>query len=185
VGTVGLSFYQFSNGPYFSQQRYGLVLSRQFGEHVAAGLQFDAFNTHIREYGSEWQLIAEAGLLFTLSDRIETGIHIFNPTAQDWQAGGRQEIPPTANVGAAYHFSDKATWHLAVEKSISYNTRLKSGVAYNPVKALQLQVGISTAPVSYAFGIRYRWKWLSINLAFDFHQKLRMTPALGTNYSKR
>ncbi len=183
VGAIGLSFYQFSNGPQFSQQKYGLALSRSFGDKVSAGLQFDAFNTHIQEYGSEWDIIAEAGLSVKLNDQIKTGIHVFNPTAQKWKANGKRETPPTANLGTAYQFSDKATWHLAVEKSISYNTRFKSGLTYNPVSALQLQAGIATAPTSYSFGVQYQWEWLIINMAFNFHQRLGMTPALSTNYT--
>lgn len=185
VGTIGVSFYQFSNGSHFSQQKYGLALSRNFGDQVSAGLQLDAFNTHIQEYGSDWQVVAEAGLAFDLSEKIQTGIHVFNPSARSWEVNGKRETPPTANLGAAYQFSDKATWHLAVEKSISYDTRFKSGLTYNPLPALQIQAGIATAPTSYSFGIQYQWEWLTINMAFNFHQRLGMTPALSTNYTSQ
>ncbi len=182
IGTVGISFHQFSNGPYFGQQKYGLAISRSFGENLSAGLQFDAFNTFIREYGNEWQIMGEASLLFRLNDKIKTAIHVFNPTAQGWEAGGKKETPPTFNLGASYKFSEKVAWHLAFEKSISYDTRFKSGLTYSPVEKLQLQTGVSTAPFSYSFGLRYRWKWLTVNLNFDFHQTLGITPALSTNY---
>ena len=182
AGTIGLSVYQFSHGSYYNQQKYGLAFSRKFGENVSAGLQFDAFNTHIREYGSRWLITGEAGLLFQPDENIEVGLHVMNPTAQGDGNNFDDIAPPTGNLGASYRFSQKATWYMAVEKNVKHTPRFKSGLAYNPLDKLQLQAGIATEPLNYSFGIRYRWQWLTVNLAFSFHQQLGMTPYLGTNY---
>lgn len=183
-GTVGFSFYQFSHGNGYSQQKYGLALSRSFGENVSAGIQFDAFNTFIREYGSQWEILGEASLLFKLNEQMKAGLHVFNPTSRNWDSEHKKESPPAVNPGLSYQFSEKATLHLAVNKRIAYATRLKAGLSYSPVESLQLQAGVRSDPISYAFGVRYQWRWLMVNMAFRFHGQLGMTPALSTNYKQ-
>lgn len=182
LGTVAVSFYQFSNGEAYNQQKYGLALSRSFGERLAIGMQFDAFSRSIKEFEQDWHLTGEVGFQFKLDEQLTAGLHVFNPVGVNQEENFNKLTPPTGTIGVGYEFSDKAELHLATQQNIQHSTRFRAGIAYQPIQSLELQAGIATAPLNYSFGLGYTWKWLNINLSFGFHRNLGQTPYLSTNY---
>ena len=182
LGTVAVSFYQLSNGGAYTQQKYGLALSRAFGERLAIGMQFDAFSRSIQEFEQDWHLTGEVGFQFKLDEQLTAGLHVFNPVGVNQQEDFNSLSPPTGTIGVGYEFSDEAEIHLATQQNIQHATRFRAGLGYQPIENLELQAGIATAPLNYSFGLGYRWKWLDLNLSFGFHRNLGQTPYLSTNY---
>jgi hypothetical protein len=182
LGTVAISFYQLSNGGAYTQQKYGLALSRAFGERLAIGMQFDAFSRSIQEFDQEWHFTGEVGFQFKLNERLTAGLHVFNPVGVNQEEDFTELTAPTGTVGLGYQFSDKAELHLATQQDLQHSTRFRAGIAYQPLESLEVQAGIATAPLNYSFGLGYQWKWLKINLSFGFHRNLGQTPYLSTNY---
>lgn len=184
LGTFGASLYQFANGRYFYQQRYGLAYSRKFGKKVSAGVQFDAVNVFFREFGNMWQVLGEAGIQFKPVEKLKLGVHVYNPTATEWKQPSGERLPTVFRAGAGYQFTEKFLWLAELEKNTIWDLRFKSGIEYKPIEALSIQGGVATQPVNYSIGIGYRWNWLKVNAAFLFHQRLGGTPGLEANYLK-
>jgi hypothetical protein len=182
IGTVALSFYQFSNGEAYTQQKYGLALSRAFGDRIAIGMQFDAFSRSITEFEQSWHITGEVGFQFKLNEELTAGFHVFNPVGVNREENFKALTPPTGTLGLGYRFSDKAELHLATQQNIQHPLRFRAGIGYKPVENLELQTGIATEPLNYSVGIGYEWKWLRLNISFQFHQELGNTPYLGANY---
>jgi hypothetical protein len=182
IGTVALSFYQFSNGEAYTQQKYGLALSRAFGDRIAIGMQFDAFSRSITEFEQSWHVTGEVGFQFKLNEELSAGFHVFNPVGVNREENFKALTPPTGTLGLGYQFSDKAELHVATQQNIQHPLRFRAGIGYKPVENLELQTGIATEPLNYSVGIGYEWKWLRLNLSFQFHKELGNTPYLGANY---
>ncbi len=182
MGTLSLSFYQFTNGETYTQQKYGLALSRAFGDRIAIGMQFDAFSRSITEFEQNWHITGEVGFQFKLNEQLTAGFHVFNPVGVNREENFKALTAPTGTLGIGYQFSDKAELHVATQQNIQHALRFRAGIAYEPVENLELQTGIATEPLNYSVGVGYQWKWLSLNLSFQFHQELGNTPYLGTNY---
>ena len=185
LGTVAVSFYQFSNGEAYTQQKYGLALSRAFGERIAIGMQFDAFSRTITEFEQSWHVTGEVGVQFKLNKQLTAGLHVFNPVGVNREENFKALTPPTGTLGLGYQFSDKAELHLATQQNIQHPLRFRGGIAYQPLENLELQTGIATEPLTYSAGVAYQWKWLRLNLSFQFHRQLGHTPYLGANYRPR
>lgn len=182
VGTFGLSFYQFNNSNFFYQQRYGLTYARSFGDRVSAGIQFDAFNTFVRETGNQWDVLAEAGLLFHISEKVDLAAHVFNPTNQQFASYQDEPYPTVFRLGTGFDFSEKLTWLVEGEKPIEQDLSIKNGLEYHPGNNFHLRGGFATKPLKYHFGLGFDFNNFRIDIAFSIHQKLGFTPNLGTNY---
>ena len=76
IVNLGISYRQFGIGV-FRDSKFGLALTRTFGENVSAAVQFSYFSEKIPETREPMRaLTLEAGCLVKLSERITGGIQI-------------------------------------------------------------------------------------------------------------
>ena len=78
-------------------------------------------------------------------------------------------MPTIFRIGLGYNFSDKVTLTIETEKDLDMKPVFKAGLEYNIIANLYLRTGISTtSPIySYAFGVGYKFKGISLDIAFN------------------
>jgi hypothetical protein len=174
---IGLNYRYFGYAKY-NETKIGLAIARKLGEKFALGVQMDYFHTHFSyDYGNFNMLSAEIGLLCKPMDNLTIGAHIFNISRSRQKANPTEYIPTIMRLGLEYSIHEKAIISIETEKDTRMKAIFKAGLEVIPIKSLFLRCGISSGPMyQYAFGIGYKWKLLSLDMAFTHHQVLGYSP---------
>ena len=86
---------------------------------------------------------------------------------------------PGLTVGLVYTPSERATLVLDADQDLDFGLSVRGGAEVQVVEALAFRVGVSSAPVRYAFGAGVRAGPLRADLAVESHETLGLTPAVG------
>jgi hypothetical protein len=179
AGTFGLSFSQFGKGTY-KEHKLGLAFAKRLTKKLNAAIQLDYLSTHFPENGKAFGFATfEAGVVFTASDDLFFGAHIFNPISNGFDLPeGTQKMPAVIRVGGHYLFPQMVIVTFETEKNLENPFLIKAGIEFSPVKNLALRFGVSGKPVKYSAGIGYSVGKISTDIGFSYHGNLGLTPAV-------
>ncbi|MBQ4230429.1 MAG: hypothetical protein II671_02660, partial [Salinivirgaceae bacterium] len=125
TGNFALSFNRFGYSQY-SENSFGLAYARQFGELVAAGLQFDYLNVNQPSaYGNNSVFLFEVGLIAKPIANLQIGAHVYNPTKAKMAEYEDERVNTSFRFGASYFFSDIVQLAAEVEKTMQTDLRCK------------------------------------------------------------
>jgi len=181
-GTVGAScsYYGFSK---YHEVKAGLAYSMLLDENLAAGVQLDYFHTYIDGfYGKAHTVAAEIGVIYRPINHLFIGTHVFNPF-QSAKIGNVEKMPTIFRFGAGYTIQDKLLLTAEIEMNLTNRPRFKAGLEYEIIDNFYLRTGITTNPVTNAFGIGYSWKNFMLDISFTRHIVLGYSPQFSLNYS--
>jgi hypothetical protein len=180
-GTIGLS-YRFFGYSKYNEIKFGLAYGRKFNQHFSSGIQVDYLQTHPLGYENSHAIAAEIGLLAEPLKNLFVGFHLFNPTRTKQRAADKEEVPTIFRLGAGYHFEDKALLLFETEKDAEQKPVYKGGLEVNALGDLYLRGGFSSGYENYSFGLGYKFKKLTADLAFSNHVYLGFTPHVSLAY---
>lgn len=170
LGTAALGYAHFGSADYSEQQ-----LAVAYGLRVAEG----------------WLVGVAARWLYAgTSDAHYEPVHWLAPSALVRMVRGRTAL---ACWGGLRPWDSARPWRLhaqaaywprrdvltLVELESEERWRLRAGVEYMPVPQLALRAGVSTRPLTPAFGVGWRWCSLAADLAAEWHPALGITPQIS------
>lgn len=180
IVNLGISYRQFGIGV-FRDSKFGLALTRTFGENVSAAVQFSYFSEKIPETREPMRaLTLEAGCLVKLSERITGGIHLFNPVKSSIKTpGGDLSMPFRFRLGEVWYISQQLLWSCEVEKDTSRRWQIKSGMEFKPVRRFSIRAGVTGRPFQPTAGAGFHFGHFGFDIAFSYHGHLGFAPAAG------
>ncbi len=179
----GLNYYHFGYTK-FNENKIGLAFVKKLGKKIAIGGQIDYFYTHIDgEYDNKSTTVGEIGIIAKPVNNLFISAHLFNVWNAKISGNEEQYMPNIVTIGASYIILDKAELHVNVEKDISENILVKTGIEYQLIKQLTIMIGMMGKPVSYSFGLGYNYNALQLNIAFSKHNILGYSPAVSIVYA--
>lgn len=178
-GTLGLNLRYFGYQLY-NEQKIGLAYGKKLGKRLAIGVQLDYFRTHIgNDYGTAQTVSFEIGFYSKLTDKLELGAHIFNPTATEIGNDYPEKIPVAFKFGVLYHVDDRLRLATEAEKILDKKTNYKFGLEYEIGPYFISRIGLATQPTLFTFGFGLRYKKLVFDIGTGYHQTLGFTPAIS------
>ncbi len=180
AGTFGLSFYQFGKGTY-KAHKIGISFAKKLSDRLNAGVQLDYFTQELPENDEIYSFTTfECGFTYQATDELTLGAHVFNPVMNGIDVPElEQKMPAIIQIGGHYQFSELVLLCLETEKNTDQELIVKTGLEFSPVPNMALRLGVSGKPVQYSAGIGYTLKNISTDLAFNYHQKLGITPSVS------
>jgi len=180
AGTFGVSFSQFGKGTY-KEHKVGLAFAKSLTKKLDAAIQLDYLSERYpeNENASGFSTF-EAGVVYTATDDLFFGAHIFNPI----QGGirtleGIQKMPAIFRFGGHYQFPKMVMLMLETEKDTENPFLIKSGLEFSPTKNLALRFGVSGKPVKYTAGIGFQTGKITTDIGFSYHGNLGLTPSVS------
>lgn len=174
TGAVNYRYFGYSK---YHEAKIGLAFARKLHKNVSAGVQVNYHQTYLAEgYGSYHALTVELGLMYTPTENLYIGAHVFNPNRSKSNAVQEEYIPTVYRIGAGFNVLDKATLLFETEKDLERNPVFKGGLEINALKNLDFRFGFGTDYVEYSFGLGYKSRRLAFDLAFSHHYILGFTP---------
>lgn len=182
VGNAGLGVV-YSHFGYKDLMRHsaGLACGLKLSEKISAGIQTDFFAEKTAgEYNERRSLTFEAGILITPSEKINVGIHLFNPVPNSLR---KIYLPSSLRAGAGIWLSSSLFACAEAEMSTGRNIDLKAGFEYEPSETIKIRGGFRSENTSFSFGIGYLLKFAQLDLGFETHEMLGVTSSVSIIFS--
>ena len=182
-GPFGMMAGRYGNGDY-NEIKAGLSFARQFGKHVAAGVQLDYLRIHLSDdYGNKNLLTCEIGIQYRAGHRLCIGIQVLNPIPVKITRYPEELLPATLCAGLSYSLSETFMIAVEAEKELVQKLQFRAGAEYHFAKPLYVRIGLSTNPASFTFGFGLEYGKLTIDMASGYHQSLGFSPSGSVVYS--
>lgn len=181
MGCLGLSFNQFGSWKY-SENKFGLAYSKDFGRYLQMGLQLDYLWLHVgNDYGNYRALTFELGLQSQVTDRLTLGAYVFNPVSfRLEQTLNHERLPIVMRFGMAYSFTKDFVGQCEIEKDMEREgVSLRGGLEYEAARNFYLRAGAQTNPGILSFGLGYTLSFIQVDVAAQLHSQLGASLQVG------
>ena len=189
-GTVALAARSYG----FSERRetrvklgYGRQLNLSTNRRLDIGVAVGVETASVENYDSETAILLDLGVQGQVITGLRAGLSGRNLLAltRDDESDLRQSAStvPGITVGLAYSPSEKATLVLDADQDLDFGLSVRGGAEVLVVPALALRVGVSSEPVRFSGGAGFQAGPLQADVAFEYHETLGLTPAVGIEVS--
>ena len=171
---IDLNYAGFIN---YNENQFGLAYGRSLGKKIDVGIQFNYYGYKVLGYGSNNAVDFEMGAIAHLTDKLNAGIHIYNPVGGNFSKGD-EKLTSTYKVGFGYDASDRFYVSVETVKEENFPSGVNAGVQYQFQKKFFARMGIASATSSFYTGAGVTWSNLRLDISCSFHPQLGVSPGL-------
>ncbi|MEO6540324.1 MAG: hypothetical protein ABIN74_05010, partial [Ferruginibacter sp.] len=172
---VQLNYAGFKN---FNEHKIGLAYARQLGKLVDVGVQFNYYGYRIPSYGNASAINFEIGAMLHLTDKLNAGIHVYNPVGGKLGKSGEEKIASAYKAGLGYDASERFFISSEIIKEEDKAVNVIAGLQYRFAKQFFAKAGfISESTTAYA-GAGVAWKNLRLDISSSYHPQLGFSPGI-------
>ena len=177
LGNIGVqvNYAGFKN---FNESKIGLAYGRSLGNKVDIGIQFNYYGYRIPTYGNASNVNFEAGAIFHFTDRLNAGIHVYNPIGGKLGKSGDEKLAAAYKLGVGYDASDNFYVSAEVIKEEDKPVNVTGGIQYQFKKQFFVRGGFISETTSGFAGVGVSWKNLRLDIAANYHPQLGFSPGL-------
>lgn len=176
------------NGTYFGNMDFhefssGLAYAKNMGK-TDIGIQFSYHHLQSKGYTALTSVLAEAGVIFQVNEKLRLGIHVFQPKAlkkTQWPQG----LTETYSMGFGFDASPHFYMGVTMEKTGNNGINVQAGIHYEFAENIFARAGISSATQVYYAGIGFRLRRFRLDVMTSLHPYLGITPGLMLQYFKK
>lgn len=181
VISVGGQFYGFET---FRTNRIGVGYSMKLTDNLATGVQMNYLSLRLDPfYGVKHSVTGEAGMLATLGDDLTFGFSVVNLGRARLSEFQDDRFSTVMRLGASYKLMEELLFVIELEQEVTYDTRLRAGLEYNPTDRFYFRCGVQGAPMDFSFGTGFKFGNLKLDLATYYNQILGWTPGASLIYN--
>ncbi|MEX2362501.1 MAG: hypothetical protein WD597_02710, partial [Balneolaceae bacterium] len=140
-----------------------------------------AFNyNHISfgaDYGAGGAIGIDAGIAAEITPELWIGARTTNVN-QPKYSGIDEDLARELAIGFSYNLNELALFTMDVVKDVQFAVSYRGGLQVKVIEDLKGRIGITTAPVTYAFGLGYGKALWEVNFAMQKHSYLGFSPGL-------
>ena len=174
---------QYSGFELYSTARAGLGYSLALSDNLAMGVQVNYMNVRQAAfYGTKHGVSGEFGIAYKVTDQWTVGAVINNISRSRLADFQNERFETIFRAGVGYALSKRLNINAELEKDIQFPLRVKVGVEYMPSKSIFIRAGAASNQTSFALGLGYKIKNLSIDISSNFVQPLGFHTAVSLHY---
>ena len=172
---IQLNYAGFKN---FNENKIGLAYARKLGKLVDVGVQFNYYGYRIPSYGNASTINFEIGALLHVTDKLNAGIHVYNPVGGKLGKNREEKIASAYKLGLGYDASEKFFISAEIIKEEDKQVNVTGGLQYQFAKQFFAKAGfISESGAPYA-GAGVGWKNLRLDVSSSYHPQLGFSPGI-------
>ena len=176
-GTFGLQADYFGSS-IFNESQIGLLYARKVTDKIDVGIKFNYHSVKTPGYGTAASVNFEGGAIFHLTDKLHTGIHVYNPTSSKLGKTGNEKLASIYRFGAGYEASDKVFVSAEIVKQEDRDVNVNAGLQYNIHEKVFIRAGISSAGSNSYAGVGLQLSFARVDINAAYHPQLGFTPGL-------
>ncbi|WP_207495983.1 hypothetical protein [Aridibaculum aurantiacum] len=162
----------------FNESQVGLAYARKIAKAVDIGAKFNYHMVRIAGYGNATAINFEVGTMFHLTDRLHTGVHVYNPLSSKIGTEGNSRLGSMYRVGLGYEVSDRVLVSTEIVKQEDMPVSVNAGLHYNVQPNIFIRAGISTHNNNSFVGAGIRLGTLRVDVNTAYHPQLGFTPGV-------
>jgi opacity protein-like surface antigen len=168
----------------FRENKIGLAYARKLGKLVDVGVQFNYYGYSIPAYGKASAINFEIGAMFHLTDKLNAGIHIYNPVGgklgktSTALSPDEEKIAAAYKIGLGYDASEKFFIGSEIIKEEEKAVNVIAGLQYQFAKQFFAKAGFISESGSFYAGAGVGWKNLRLDISSSYHPQLGFSPGI-------
>ncbi len=176
-GNFGLQadYFGFKN---YNESQLGIAFARNLGSKLDLGVKFNYYGFKIPGYANASAINFEIGAIAHLSEKLHTGIHIYNPVGGKLSVQDDEKLSSAYTFGMGYEASDKFFVSSEIVKEEDLPVNVNVGLQYNFKKQFFVRAGIATETTNSYAGAGISWKNFRLDVSGNYHPQLEFTPGL-------
>lgn len=177
-GNFGLQV-NYSGFKNFNENKIGLAYARNLGKVIDLGVQFNYYGYRVPQYGNASAVNFEMGVMLHISDKLNAGVHIYNPVGGGLGKGTEEEKLASAyKLGLGYDATENFYVSAEIIKEEDKPVNVTGGVQYHFAKQFFARAGFISETGSAYAGLGLGWKNLRLDLAGNYHPQLGLSPGI-------
>lgn len=172
---IQLNYAGFKN---FNENKIGVAYARKLGKLLDLGVQFNYYGYKIPQYGNASAVNFEIGAIMHFSDRLNGGIHAYNPVGGQVGKSGDEKLASAYKLGLGYDASDNFYVSAEIIKEEDKPVNVTGGVQYQFLKQFFARAGFVSETGSGFAGLGLGWKNLRLDLSGSYHPQLGFSPGI-------
>ncbi len=161
----------------FNESQIGLAYAKSLGSKVDIGIQFNYYSYKIPAYTSASTINFELGAIIHLTDKLNLGIHIYNPVGGKI-AKTNEKLTAAYKVGIGYDISENLYVSTEIVKDENFPVNVNSGVQYRFMKQFFARIGIASATSTGYAGFGVGWGNFRLDITGSYHPQLGISPGM-------
>ncbi len=167
----------------FNEQKAGLAYARSLGNKVDIGIQFNYYGYTIPAYVNASTINAEAGVIVHVTDKINAGVHVYNPVASKLGKTSDEKLASVYKFGVGYDATDNFYFSTEILKEENQPVNVTGGVQYHFKKQFFARAGFRSDNSTGFAGIGFMMSNFRIDIASSFHPQLGVSPGILLLYN--
>ena len=171
----------------YNESQIGLAYARKLGSKVDVGVQFNYNGILVSGYGNSSAINFEIGTIFHLTDKLNAGIHVYNPVGGKFGKNAEEKLASIYTFGLGYDASEKFFVSAEIEKEENQPVNVNAGMQYKFLPQFMARAGIATTTSNVYAGVGLFLKTFRLDVVASYHPQLGVTPGLMIiyNFSKK
>jgi hypothetical protein len=162
----------------FNENKIGLAYARSLGSKVDVGVQFNYYSYRIPAYGNASSINVEAGAIVHFTDKLNGGIHIYNPVGGKLSNTDNEKLASAYKIGLGYDASENFFISSEIIKEEDKPVNVIAGFQYHFAKQFFARAGfISESSTPFA-GAGIGWKNMRLDVSGSYHPQLGFSPGI-------
>jgi hypothetical protein len=176
-GNFGLQvdYFGFKN---YNESQIGLAYARSVGNNLDIGIKFNYFSFRIPAYQSCSAVNFEIGAIAHLTDKLNVGIHFYNPVGGKLSKTIDEKLSSIYKFGIGYETSENFLISAEIVKQENVPISVNAGMQYNFQKQFFVRAGMTSEPGSPYAGAGIVWNDLRLDVTVSYHPQLGMSPGI-------
>ena len=162
----------------YNESQMGLAYARKLGSKVDIGVQFNYNGIQASGYGNSSAVNFEIGTVFHLTDKLNAGVHAYNPIGGKYGKNSEEKLASVYTVGLGYEASDKFLVSAEIEKEENQTVSVNGGIQYKFLPQFMIRAGIVTNTSVLYGGASLFLKTFRLDVVASYHPQLGVTPGL-------
>ena len=183
MGNFGMQI-NYSGFKNFNENKIGLAYARSLGSKVDVGIQFNYYGYRVPGYNNASTVNVEAGAMLHFTDKLNGGIHIYNPVAGKlgnalaMPGGGGEKLATAYKMGLSYDASENFYVGGEIVKEEDRPVNVIAGIQYHFSRQFFARAGFMSASSTAFAGAGIGWKNLRLDIAGSYHPQLGFSPGV-------
>jgi hypothetical protein len=182
MGNFGLQL-NYAGFKNFNENKIGLAYARKLGKLVDVGVQFNYYGYRVPAYGNASSINFEIGALMHLTDRLNAGIHVYNPVGGKLGTSAslstkEEKLASAYKAGLGYDVSDHFFIGAEIIKEEDKAVNVSAGLQYHFAKQFFARAGFISESTTVYAGAGIGWKNLRLDISSGYHPQLGFSPGI-------
>jgi hypothetical protein len=176
-GTFVLQGDYFGSGD-FNESQLGLGYARKITSSIDIGAKFNYHGVQVNGYGNASSINFEVGTIFHLTERLHTGLNVYNPLSSKLGKESEEKLASVYKVGLGYEVSDKVLVSMELVKQEDMPVSVNAGLHYNVIENIFVRAGVSTQTNNSFIGAGIKFGTFRLDVNTAYHPQLGFSPGV-------